>query len=84
MASVETHGHLPSLDLADWADGTSPLPVDVLIGYDHYWDLVTGSICRDEGPTAIYTKLGWVLSGPTLSPYPVEYSSACIITTHLL
>ncbi len=27
---------------------------DVLIGCDYYW-----------GPTAIRTKLGWVLSGPT-------------------
>lgn len=56
------------LDLADSADGTSRLPVDMLIGCDYYWDLVTGSICRTgAGPTAIHTKLGWVLSGPTLS-----------------
>lgn len=84
-ASVETHDHLARLDLADWADGNSRLPVDVLIGCDHYWDLVTGSICRGEkGPTAIHTKLGWVLSGPTLSSNPVVHSSACIVTTHLL
>ena len=84
-ASAEAHRHLAGLDLADWGDGNSCLPVDVLVGCDHYWDLVTGSVCRGEqGPTAIHTKLGWVLSGPTLSPSRVLYSSACAVTTHLL
>ena len=81
-ASVETNDHLMGLDLADSADGNSCLPVDILIGSDYYWDLVTGSICRSEkGPTAIHTKLGWVLSGPTLSTSSVLCSST---TTHLL
>jgi hypothetical protein len=84
-ASVETHSHLARLDLADRADGDVRLPVDVLIGCDHYCDLVTGSICRGEkGPTAFHTKLGWVLSGPTLYPNPVIHSPAYIVTTHLL
>ena len=70
-ASVETSNHLKGLDLADSADGNSCLPVDILIGSDYHWDLVTGSVCRSEkGPTAIHTKL--------LS------SSTCITTTHLL
>ena len=73
-----------SLDLADSADGDSRLPVDVLIGCDHYWELVTGSMCRSEGgPTAIHTKLGWVLSGPTNAPIN-EHTSSCTVTTHLL
>ena len=84
-ASVETNKQLMGLDLADFADGDSRLPVDVLIGSDYYWDLVTGSICRSEkGPTAIHTKLCWVLSGPTLSPSSALCSSTCITTTHLL
>ena len=30
-----------------------------------YWQLVTGRVVLGEhGPTAIQTKLGWVLSGP--------------------
>ena len=83
--SVEANGHLVGLDLADTADGNSRLPVDILIGSDYYWDLVTGSICRSEkGPTAIHTKLGWVLSGPTLSSSSMRCSSTYITTTHLL
>ena len=56
----------------------------VLIGCDYYWELVTGNVCRSEhGPTAIHTKLGWVLSDPTLA----EGGSCCsatLVTTHVL
>ena len=84
-SSVKSYDHLVSLDLADASDGSSRLPVDILIGCDHYWDLVTGSICRGrEGPAAIHTKLGWVLCGPTLSSTSVEHSSACVVSTHTL
>ena len=55
------------LDLADHSDGEDSLQVDMLIGSDYYWYLVTVSVCKIEsGPTAVHTKLGWVLSGPTL------------------
>ena len=47
------------LDLADSAELDSRLLVDILIGCDHYWDLVTGDICRgNDGLVAIHTKLG--------------------------
>ena len=59
--------------------------MDILIGCDYYWDLVTGSIYRGEkGPTAIHTKLGWVLSVPTSSSSSLLCSSTCTTTTHLL
>lgn len=83
-ASIESHDQLMSLDLADSADVNARLPVDVLIGCDHYWELVTGSVCRNErGPTAIHTKLGWVLSGPTNTPI-IEHTSSYAVTTHSL
>ena len=84
-ATVEADDHLMGLDLADVADGISSLPVDILIGCDHYWDLVTGSICRGKtGPIAIHTKLGWVLSGPTISATNTLHSSTHMVTAHLL
>ena len=44
----------------------------------------TGSICKiDAGPTAIHTKLGWVLSGPTSTKGAVGYS-VNFTTTHVL
>lgn len=64
--SRERYDHLKRLDLADAANITDKLDVDVLIGSDLYWSLVTGRVVRGkDGPTAIHTKVGWVLSGPT-------------------
>ena len=38
----------------------------MLIGSEVYWELVTGKVISGQsGPTAIHTKIGWVLSGPT-------------------
>ena len=51
--------HLGTLDLADCSEGDHSLEVDVLVGLDYYWDLVTGGVCcGSNGPTAIHTKLG--------------------------
>lgn len=72
--------HLSQLDLADTMDSRTPMDVDVLIGSDVYWSLVTGEIVRGKcGPVAINTKLGWVLSGPT---EPV--GSVSLLITHAL
>ena len=63
--SKQSYGHLVGLELGDSADVSELLEIDVLIGSDSYWDLVTGRVVRgDSGPTAIHTKLGWILSGP--------------------
>ena len=62
-ACVQQSKAFSGLDLADHSDGNGSLQVDMLIGSDYYWDIVTGSICKIEGgPTAVHTKLGWVLS----------------------
>lgn len=83
-ACIEENKDLASLDFADPADTSSGLEVDILIGSDYYWSLVTGEICHsDNGPIAIRTRLGWVLSGPTSLGTP-EASSVNLITTHVL
>ena len=75
--------HLSGLDLADTADGSCRLEVDILVGSDQYWDLITGRTHRGEsGPVAIETKLGWVLSGPTSAPTGEPVSSGLV--THTL
>ena len=76
--------HFSSLELADWADQGSQLEVDILIGSDYYWDFVTGPVSKSTcGPTAIHTKLGWVLSGPITA---MSGSNLCstILVTHVL
>lgn len=57
--------HLSGLQLADSCVEVEDSKIDVLIGSDHYWKIVTGTVVRgSDGPTAIETRLGWVLSGP--------------------
>ena len=81
---IEKTTSFKSLDFADYSDGKSSLRVDILIGSGYYWELVTGSVCRSErGPTAIHTKVGWVLSGPTLAT-SLSQCSANLVTTHVL
>ena len=63
--NVADNPHLQDLDLAN-----SPIDerqtIDVLIGSDHDWDFITGEVIRGEnGPVAMASKFGWVLSGPT-------------------
>ena len=56
--------HLEGLELAD--DQSDPRgSIDLLIGSDHYWDIVIGHTRRGiNGPTAVSSSLGWLLSGP--------------------
>ena len=62
----KTYPHLHGPELADNSHGSEELSVDLLIGADFYWHLVTGETVRDvnPGPVAILTKPGYVLSGP--------------------
>ena len=76
--------HLAGMDLADYSDGNECLDVDILIGSDQYWELVTGETRRgNSGPVAICTKLGWVLSGPTASNTTTDVPASCLVTHSL-
>jgi hypothetical protein len=57
--------HLKGLTLAHPnVDASSPFSVDLLIGADHYWDVVEDQIVKGPGPTAAKSKIGYLLSGP--------------------
>lgn len=78
---ISRYDHLADLDLADPSDGSSAIEIDVLIGSDYYWMLATGNVSHgSEGPVAMETKLGWVLSGPSHACDP-SYS---LLTAHTL
>ena len=63
--SKQSYDHLIGLELADSAESSDVMEIDVLIGSDSYWDFVTGRVIRgDSGPTAVHTRVGWILSGP--------------------
>ncbi|XP_046848070.1 uncharacterized protein LOC124441650 [Xenia sp. Carnegie-2017] len=65
--NIDEYPHLHGLELPDFDssdDNGSCDSIDILIGADHYWDVVTGDVVRGEnGPTAMSSKLGWLLSG---------------------
>ena len=64
-AHVSTsYPHLHGLELAD-EPSSSENSIELLIGSDYYWLFVTGETRRgEEGPMAVDSKLGWLLSGP--------------------
>ena len=81
---LNKHDHLNRLDLADYSDGQETLQIDVLIGADYYWELATGKTIRSkDGPVAVHTRLGWVLSAPA-SKTKRSKKSVNLLTTHAL
>ena len=77
MIKVDSYPCLRELELADNSHDKHNA-IDVLIGSDYYWTIVTGEVMRiNGGPTAMSSKLGWLLSGPT------QGSSALLTITSL-
>ena len=56
--------HLKGLSLAHPVTTDKSFRISLLIGVDHYWDIVEDDIIRGDGPTAVGSKLGYLLSGP--------------------
>ena len=56
--------YLQGLALAHPITGDRPVEISLLIGVDHYWKLVGDHVIRGDGPTAVQSKLGYLLSGP--------------------
>ena len=82
-----TYDYLSGLDLADSSTSGAELDIDVLIGSDYYWTLVTGRILRNQdGPTAIHTRLGWILPGPTVASDVMDQTDTIVnlISSHSL
>ena len=74
-------GNFSKLELADFNENSSELPIGILVGVDYYHQLLTGKVIKNEpGPIASSSISGWVLSGR----FPcVEGSSSCLSTeTH--
>ena len=73
------------LRLADYCAEGETLNVHILVGSGYYWTLVTGHTIRGtQGPTALYTKLGWVLSGPVSCRNPGGLQRSNLVANHVL
>lgn len=56
--------YLKGLTLAYHVTTDDMFEISVLIGADHYWEIVQNTVIRGDGPTAVSSKLGFLLSGP--------------------
>ena len=61
--SVLNLPYLKHLQLAEPPD-TEIFDIEILIGADYYWDIVGDNVVRGDGPTAVSSRLGYLLSGP--------------------
>ena len=59
--------YLKVLKLAHPVTSDEQFTITLLIGADHYWDVVEDNIIRGSGPTAAKSKIGYLLSGPTVT-----------------
>ena len=84
--SKERYVHLRDLFLAETSDGSTELAVDILVGSDQMWLLMTGEFRRGrdgQGPVACNTRVGWVLSGITDDGFR-EGAQVNLATSHTL
>ena len=61
----------------------SDFPVSMLVGVDYYWNIVGDQVIRGTGPTAVESKLGYLLSGPTQQGYSMATNVSMILTPAL-
>ena len=55
--------HLRGLPLAHPVTLNENFETSLLIGADHYWDIGEDTVIRGQGPTAVTSKLGYLVSG---------------------
>lgn len=77
--------YLKGLKLAHPVTDDQCMTISLLIGADHYWDIVEDHVIRGNGPTAVRSKLGYLLSGPvnTTNPSPAKHLVCNIMTSHV-
>ena len=64
IKSVSNFAYLRGLKLAHPMSADDIFEINILIGADYYWDIVEDKIIRGDGPTAVKSKLGYLISGP--------------------
>ena len=62
--SITSLPYLNGLRLAHPISSTEQFSITLLIGADQYWNIVEDHVIRGNGPTAVRSKLGYLLSGP--------------------
>ena len=66
--SITNLPYLNGLRLAHPLSSAEQFSITLLIGADQYWKIVEDHVIRGNGPTAVGSKLGYLLSGPLDTP----------------
>jgi len=75
LVEPSKYAHLQTLDLAD-NSANHQGGIDVLVGSDYYWQIVTGDVVSGEsGPVAVNSIFGWLVSGPINASNVVTFES---------
>ena len=82
--SVRTHldqlPYLQGLRLAHPVTSDENFHIFILIGADFYWQFIQDRIIRGEGPTAVESRSGCLLSGPLPFPSLVYITCSQVLT----
>ena len=62
--------YLQGLPLAHPVSSTENFEISLLVGSDFYWNFIGNHVVRGDGPTAVSSRLGYVLSGPLPAHQP--------------
>ncbi|XP_064643603.1 uncharacterized protein LOC135497698 [Lineus longissimus] len=73
--------HLQGLTLAHPISNVDSLQITLLIGADFFWDFVEDHVIRGPGPTAVRSKLGYLLSGHLHSQTKDSQALSHVIST---
>ena len=71
--------YLKDLKLAHQAPNRTLFEIDILIGADYYWTIVGDQVVRGSGPTAVFSRLGYLLSGPLSGEFDQEMLQSTLI-----
>ena len=87
--AASSYAHLASLPLADFpVVGEEDLIIDILIGSNYYWLFLSSMSIRGEdhcnGPVALDSRLGWILSGPVGGNSSVSSIPMNLMQTHAM
>ena len=83
-SSVTRLPHLRNLPLAHPLTTDKEFDISILVGADHYWDIVGDRVIRGDGATPVESKLGYLLSGPaplTTGQFFTSINSVMMLTT---
>ena len=60
--------------------------MDLIVGSDYYWDLVTGKVKTGKPgePVAVETVFGWILNGPVVNKSVDSSTNLSISESHVL